>query len=61
MTHVVVWIDHKEARIFRVHPEAAGESRVLSPQHPVSAVRVPLPSPPESRRTARDRRRRATG
>ena len=34
MTHVVVWIDHKEARIFRVHPEAADESRILSPQHP---------------------------
>ena len=26
MTHVVVWIDHKEARTFRVHPEAADES-----------------------------------
>ena len=25
MTHVVVWIDHKEARIFRVHPEVADE------------------------------------
>jgi hypothetical protein len=23
MTHAVVWIDHKEARIFHVHPEAA--------------------------------------
>ena len=33
MTHVVVWVDHKEARIFRVHPEAADESRILSPQH----------------------------
>jgi hypothetical protein len=35
MTHVVVWIDHKEARIFRVHPEAADESRILSPQHQI--------------------------
>ena len=26
MTHAVVWIDHKEARTFRVHPEAADES-----------------------------------
>ena len=32
MTHAVVWIDHKEARIFHVHPEAADESRILSPQ-----------------------------
>jgi hypothetical protein len=32
MTHVVVWIDHKEARIFRVHQESADESRLLSPQ-----------------------------
>ncbi len=35
MTHAVVWIDHTEARIFHVHPEAADESRVLSPQHHV--------------------------
>jgi stalled ribosome rescue protein Dom34 len=33
MTHAVVWIDHKEAHVFRVHPEAADESTVLSPQH----------------------------
>ncbi len=33
MTHAVVWIDHKEARIFHVHPHAADESAVLSPQH----------------------------
>jgi stalled ribosome rescue protein Dom34 len=35
MTHAVVWIDHKEARIFRVHAEAEEESRILSPQHHV--------------------------
>ena len=29
MTHVVVWIDHKEARIFRVHPEADLLSRAV--------------------------------
>jgi len=33
MTHAVVWIDHKEARIFHVHPEAAEESTIFSPQH----------------------------
>jgi stalled ribosome rescue protein Dom34 len=33
MTHAVVWIDHKEARIFHVHPEAADELTILSPQH----------------------------
>ena len=35
MTHAVVWIDHKEARIFHVHPEAADESTILSPQHQI--------------------------
>ncbi len=34
-THAVIWIDHKEARIFHVHPHAADESTVLSPQHHV--------------------------
>ena len=29
MTHAVIWIDHKEARIFHVHPEAADESTLL--------------------------------
>ena len=33
MTHAVVWIDHKEARIFHVLPDAADESTILSPQH----------------------------
>ena len=32
-THAVIWIDHNEARIFHVHPEAADETTVLSPQH----------------------------
>ena len=40
-THVVVWIDHKEARVFHVQPETAGhaqpeaidETTILSPQH----------------------------
>jgi hypothetical protein len=40
-THVVVWIDHQEARVFRVQPETAGheqpepidETTILSPQH----------------------------
>jgi len=33
MTHAVIWIDHKEARIFHVHPEGADETTILSPQH----------------------------
>src|ERR1700732_935969 len=33
MTYAVVWIDHKEARIFHVHPEATDETTVLAPQH----------------------------
>lgn len=32
-THAVIWIDHNEARIFHVHPEAADETTVLAPQH----------------------------
>ena len=40
-THVVVWIDHKEARVFHVQPETVGhvqpeaidETTILSPQH----------------------------
>jgi stalled ribosome rescue protein Dom34 len=35
MTHAVIWIDHNEARIFHVHPEAADETTILSPQHHV--------------------------
>jgi len=34
-THAVIWIDHKEARIFHVHPQAADETTVLAPQHHV--------------------------
>lgn len=41
MTHAVVWIDHKEARVLHVQPETPGhvqpepidESTILSPQH----------------------------
>ncbi len=33
MTHAVAWIDHKEARIFHVHPDAADSTTVLAPQH----------------------------
>ena len=32
-THAVIWIDHKEARIFHVHPQTADETTVLAPQH----------------------------
>jgi stalled ribosome rescue protein Dom34 len=32
-THAVIWIDHKEARVFHVHPEATDETTVLAPQH----------------------------
>jgi len=40
-THAVVWIDHKEARVFHVQPETPGhvqpepidEATILSPQH----------------------------
>jgi stalled ribosome rescue protein Dom34 len=34
-THAVTWIDHTEARIFHVHPEATDETTILSPQHHV--------------------------
>lgn len=32
-THAVVWIDHKEARIFHVHRGSSDETTVLAPQH----------------------------
>ena len=32
-THAVIWIDHKEARVFHVTPDAADETTVLAPQH----------------------------
>ena len=32
-THAVIWIDHKEARVFHVHPEATEATTVLAPQH----------------------------
>jgi hypothetical protein len=32
-THAVIWIDHKEARVFHVYPEAIEATRVLAPQH----------------------------
>jgi stalled ribosome rescue protein Dom34 len=34
-THAVTWIDHKEARIFHVHPEGTDDTTVLAPQHHV--------------------------
>jgi len=32
-THAVTWIDHKEARIFHLHPDSTEETTVLSPHH----------------------------
>ena len=32
-THAVTWIDHKEARIFHLHPDATDETTILAPQH----------------------------
>lgn len=31
--HAVVWIDHKEARVFHLHPASTDETTVLAPQH----------------------------
>jgi stalled ribosome rescue protein Dom34 len=32
-TRIAVWLDHKEARVFHVHPDSADESTVLAPPH----------------------------
>ena len=32
-THAVTWIDHKEARIFHIHPDSSDETTILAPQH----------------------------
>ena len=34
-THAVTWIDHKEARVFHLHPDSTEETTVLAPQHHV--------------------------
>jgi stalled ribosome rescue protein Dom34 len=34
-THAVIWIDHKEARVFHVGSQEADETTVLAPQHHV--------------------------
>jgi hypothetical protein len=36
-SHAVIWIDHKEARLFHVHPEATEATTVLAPQHHLHA------------------------
>lgn len=33
--HAAVWIDHKEARVFSIHPENADETTVMAPLHNV--------------------------
>jgi stalled ribosome rescue protein Dom34 len=32
-SHAAIWIDHKEARTFHLHPESTDETTVLAPQH----------------------------
>lgn len=32
-THAVIWIDHKEARIFHLHPGTTDSTTVLAPLH----------------------------
>jgi hypothetical protein len=32
-SHAVVWIDHKQARVFHLDEETAHETTVLSPEH----------------------------
>ena len=32
-THAVIWIDHKEARVFHVHPDSVDSTTVLAAQH----------------------------
>jgi len=31
--HVVVWLDHKEARIFHIHPDRVDEAHLSAPTH----------------------------
>jgi stalled ribosome rescue protein Dom34 len=33
--HAAIWIDHKEARIFHIHPDRIDESIVCAPQHDI--------------------------
>jgi stalled ribosome rescue protein Dom34 len=31
--HVAIWIDHKEAHVFHIHPDEIDETTVKAPQH----------------------------
>lgn len=31
--HAGVWLDHKEARVFRIHPERTDETLITAPLH----------------------------
>jgi stalled ribosome rescue protein Dom34 len=31
--HVAIWIDHKEARVFHIHPDKIDEATVTAPHH----------------------------
>jgi stalled ribosome rescue protein Dom34 len=33
--HAAIWIDHKEARIFHIHPDKTDESTVHAPEHDI--------------------------
>ncbi len=33
--HAAIWIDHKEARIFHIHPDRIDESTIHAPQHDI--------------------------
>ena len=41
--HAAVWIDHKEARVFAIHPENADETTVMAPLHNVHHKHPPGP------------------
>ncbi|HSO30975.1 MAG TPA: hypothetical protein VLT33_00625 [Labilithrix sp.] len=31
--HVVVWLDHNEARVFQIHPDGVDEAHLTAPKH----------------------------
>jgi hypothetical protein len=44
--HATVWIDHKEARIFHLHPDRVDETTIQAPQQIMAIVVVPMAALP---------------
>lgn len=46
-THAVVWMDHKEARIFQIHPDRTDEAIIEAPLHSIHHKHPPTSQEPK--------------